>query len=173
MGYVTYLDGLASSTATYSQSKFITLGHTSLAHTLLLSEFGDGGYDSSFSGTVNANGRNLLGSLRLQGGFYLPKNEWQIKGCTITDLQRLQFDALITTQSQTKTPLTLIDQFDQYQYLPGITINPTWITGYPITNGLGYSSGFTAWNVWVTADLSYKSYLGDERWLLQFKAEQC
>jgi len=171
MGYVTYLGGLEGNLNTYNDSKFVMLSITGFPHSLVLSEFGESGYNSTFTGFIGSDGRSLTGSLKTFKNNQKPTEEWEISECVINELQKDAFLAIINIRNNSNNPITLTDRFAKYQYMAGINAIPVWY-GSTETNALGYTKGYTSWNVHVDVDSEFATPLSGNRYLLQFSALQ-
>lgn len=171
MGFISYLGGLESDLNGYADSKFILLSVSGFAHSLVLSEFNDSGYNSSLTGFIGSDGRTLTGALKTFKNFQKPPEVWDIQGCTINNLQLDAFHAILNIRNSTNNPITLTDVVEKYQYQAGINTNPNWY-GSTSTNEIGYTVGFTSWNTHIDIDQGYKTFLGYNRHLLQFTAIQ-
>lgn len=171
MAYITYLGGLEANLSTYIDSKFIMLSIAGFPHSLVLSEFGADGYNSTITGFISSDGRSLTGNLRTFKNNQKPQEEWEITECVINELQRDAFIAILNIRNANNIPITLTDVFTKYQYIPGINNLPTWY-GSTSTNQIGYSKGFTSWNTHIDVDSNFADWLGENRYLLQFRALQ-
>lgn len=171
MGYATYSDfGLVGSLSGFTSDRFLVLSHPSASNSLVITEFGESGYNSTITNFLTSDGRTVQGTTRVQGGGYFPKQQWEIQECIVNDLQLKMFDALLALQTSTGVAMSLQDSFSKYQYIPGTTELPVWVSGSPTTNVLGFSEGYTVWNAFVDVDSGYKTFIGSERYLLQFTA---
>lgn len=171
MGYVTYLGGLETDLNTYIDSKFILLSIAGFDHSLVLSEFGADGYKSTITGFISSDGRSITGSLKTFKNNQKPQEQWEIGECTINEIQRDAFLAIINIRNFNNIPITLTDVFTKYQYISGVNTLPVWY-GSTEVNPLGYTKGFTSWNVHIDVDESFSTDLGENRYLLQFRALQ-
>lgn len=171
MGYVSYLGGLESDLDTYADSKFLLLSIAGFSHSLVLSEFGQDGYNSTLTGFIGSDGRSLTGALKTFKNNQKPQEEWEITECVINELQKDAFDAIINIRNFNNVPITLTDVFTKYQYISNVNTLPTWY-GSTSTNALGFTKGFTSWNVHIDVDSGFTTWIGENRYLLQFRALQ-
>ena len=171
MAFVTYLDSvsLVGSLAGLATDRFLVLSHPSSTHSLVLTEMGESGYSSSLTGFLTSDGRTVTGGTRVQGGGYQPKQQWSITECIVNELQLRMFESLVALQTSTGVGLSLQDSFEKYQYQAGVTELPTWV-GSPVTNALGILEGYTVWQVFIDIDGNYKTFIGNQRYLIQFVA---
>lgn len=168
---IAHLQGLTS-TNPYTAFKRVTLAHPSAAHSLLLSGFQEaGGYQSSLRDWKVSGGRSLTGGVRVTGAGYKPPEQWQLNAVANKRMVSL-FEVLLALQNSTSTPVSLVDEFEKAIYVAGAMNLPAWLAGYPVTGDLGYPEGFAAYNVWLDVDEGYKTFLGADRYLLQFQALQ-
>jgi hypothetical protein len=130
---------------------------------------GDSGYQSTLSGWRLSDGRSPAGSLRTRGAGYAPKTNWQIQ-TVASQLQAELFDVFLATQRASTTPITLIDRFQTVTYVSGAMAEPSWLSGYPVTNDAGYPSGFAAFLCLIDVDRSYRTFRTPATDLLQFQA---
>ena len=172
MSFVTYSNSvsLIGSLAGLATDRFLVLSHPSSAHSLVLTEMGESGYSSSLTGFLTSDGRTVTGGTRVQGGGFAPKQQWEIKECIVNELQLRMFESLVALQTSTGVGLSLQDSFEKYQYQSGVTELPIWLTGSPITNVIGLQEGYTIWQVFIDVDGNYKTFIGNQRYLLQFTA---
>jgi len=169
--FAVYLsDSLVSSIAGIAGDRYLLLSHPLSSHAVALTEFGESGFERTLTGFLGSDGRTISGAIKIIGGGYLPKQQWQIKECIVNNTQLKLFESLLALQSSSKIGMVLWDSWDLYQLIPNSTIPPTWLSGSPVTNELGYSEGYTAWNVFVDVDEGFKKFIGNKRNLLQFVA---
>lgn len=170
--YATYLDqNIVTNLSSYTDSLYLVLSHPLSTYSVAFAEFDVSGLTSTITDFISSDGKTLTGATKVKGGNYTPPNEWIVKDCTVNLLQLKVFELLVNLQTNSKQPCSLSDYYNKYQYIPGINVNPTWI-GSPTTNELGYSEGFTVWNVIVDLDKEFKKPLGDFRYSLSFSATQ-
>jgi len=170
MGYVTYLGGLENNLNTYADSKFVMLSVVGFGHSLVLSEFGQDGYNSSLTGFISQDGRSLTGSLKTFKNNQKPAEQWEISECVINEIQKDAFIAILNYRNFNNVPITLTDVFTKYLYIPGINTLPTWYGSTEIS--MSYTKGFSSWNVHIDVDSGFITWLGENRYLLQFSALQ-
>lgn len=168
---IAHLFGLTT-THPFTTWRRVTLAHPSIAHSLLITAFPSSeGYKSSLRDFKTSEGRSLTGGVRVTGAGYRPPQQWQISAVVSRQMITL-FEALLATQNSSSIPPTLVDEFEQAIHVVGATNEPAWLTGYPVTNTLGYPEGFAAYNVWLDVDADYKTFQSSDRYLLQFQALQ-
>ncbi len=171
MGYITYLGGLETDLSTYADSKFIMLSIAGFGHSLVLSEFDSEGFKSTITGFISSDGRTVTGALKTFKNNQKPQEQWEIGQCVINTLQKDAFLAILNIRNYNQIPVTLTDVFNQYQYIAGVNTLPTWY-GSTSTNALGYTKGFSSWNVHIDVDAAFLTELGSDRFNLQFRALQ-
>lgn len=172
MGFISYIDGntIAGSTASYNDSRYVMISHAAYPHGLILSEFDADGYKSTLQKFTKSEGVSLVNNL-IVGGQKGTKNRWEIQKCIVKELQLDCFNALLDVYQTNGAPLTFTDAFTQYQYISGSNQLPTWY-GATVTNTLGHTKGFTSWNAHIDVDTNYSTWIGNNRWVLQFSVLQ-
>jgi hypothetical protein len=135
------LDG-STITNQYLNTSHLLLTHAGAADSLLLAEFsGDKAYENYRVGQTRADGRSLLGSIRLKGDNW-KKDQWEC-GFLANPAQVALFEQLLQLQQDTGSNVLLTDR---WTYAPIIK------------------------NVWIDTDRQYLSTVAVGQWYrLQFQ----
>lgn len=136
-------DGTTSTNSYLSpHSSNLELSHPALSNVLILAEHDESPYQYFPAGWKQADGRSLLGAIRLKGGNWL-KGVW-LCNFLATGEQCDLFDALLSEQQDSNQSVALIDR-----WVEGVTLNKT---------------------VWLQVDRQYKTVVeGTPWWRLQFE----
>jgi hypothetical protein len=120
----------------------LILSHPSIANQLLLAQHDEKPYENYRTGQTQADGRSLLGALRLKGDNW-KKDLWECNFHALAPQVGL-FEQLVQAQQDDILPVVLIDR---------------WINGVVVTK-----------SVWVQIDKQYLSLVGANSWFrLQFQ----
>jgi hypothetical protein len=120
----------------------LILGHPSLADSLLLAQYDEKPYENYRTGQTQADGRSLLGAIRLKGDNW-KKDLWE---CNFhTNLAQVAlFEQLVQAQQDNVATVTLIDR---------------WVDGVVATK-----------SVWLQVDRQYLTRVATNQWYrLQFQ----
>jgi hypothetical protein len=118
----------------------LELSHPSMTDRLLLAECDDRPYEHFATGWQNADGRSVLGAIRVKGGDWR-KDVWQGNFLVGAD-QKVFFDGLLLAQQTTTAAVVLIDRF--------------------------FDTAITR-SVWINVDRQYLTVVGLGWWRLQFE----
>jgi hypothetical protein len=123
------------------QTSHLQLSHPALVDSLILAESDNQAYQNYRTGQTRADGRSLLGAIRLKGDNWL-KDQWECNFLALAPQVAL-FEALIAAQQADILPVALVDR---------------WIDGVVISK-----------SVWIDIDRQYLSLIGANSWFrLQF-----
>jgi hypothetical protein len=125
----------------YPATSHIQLSHPALADSLILAESDSRPYQNYRTGQSRADGRSLLGAIRLKGDNW-KKDQWECNFLALAPQVAL-FEELVRSQQDDVLPVALVDR---------------WIDGVVISK-----------NVWIDIDRQYLSLVGANSWFrLQF-----
>jgi hypothetical protein len=121
MAFITF-DGSSGTNKYLSPlSSHLILSHPTLTDTLLLAEHDDKPYEYYPTGQTTADGRSLLGGIRLKGNNWL-KDLWECNfHCTIA--QAVLFNTLITAQQNNTSTILLTDNWQSTPVIKQIWLN--------------------------------------------------
>lgn len=139
MSLITF-DGSVLVNPFLSDTSHIELSHPTISDRLLFAESTDKPYEHYPSGWAKSNGRNLLGAIKIDGGFWL-KDTWECN--------------FLASYSQ----VDLFNQLLQLQQTNGsVALADRWISDYPNNK-----------TVWIDVDRQYLSLVAANSWFrLQF-----
>ena len=120
----------------------LVLSHPALPDSLLLAEHDEQPYENYLTGSTQADGRSLLGAIRLRGNNWR-KDQWDCNFLVLA-AQKDLFELLLSAQESGFSSVSLIDR---------------WIDGVVITK-----------LVWLQIDRQYLSFAAANSWYrLQFQ----
>lgn len=115
------LDGSVT-TNQYLNTSHLLLTHAGLADILLLAEFGgDKPYENYRVGQTRADGRSLLGSIRLKGDNW-KKDQWEC-GFIANTAQVALFEQLLQLQQDTSNNVVLTDRWTSTPSIKNVWID--------------------------------------------------